>query len=149
MKNMFGFLLPVFLLLMTAVSCSKDKDTDDTPNEETAKATLQQSWTLVSVKAYGDRGFTYDSGYGYYSQGGETYEFRNNGKLYAVTSFGRDTADYQLLSNDTTMLIYQYANGVRPSIPDTLYIRTLTNTALILATMNPSGDWGKFTFKKD
>lgn len=147
MNSGFSSFLLVSLLLIMSASCSKE--TDENPDDEPTNTRVQQTWTLVSVKAYADRGLTQDSGFGYYSSGGETYEFRNNGKLYAVTSFGRDTADYQVLPDDSTMLVYQYVNGVRPSTADTIYIRTLTDVSLILATINPAKDWGKFTFKRD
>lgn len=137
----------VLFILFIFSACSKENSKRN-QTSLTTLSRLQNVWKLVSVKAYADRGFTIDSGLGFFSSGSDYYDFRKDGNLYGYVLGSLNITAYNLLADDSTILVYEIHNGVKSTNADSIYIRTITERSLILAARNDAGDWGKFSFKK-
>ncbi len=142
-------LTTICLCTLQLLSCSKSDPArrDPPPEPETLAEALQHTWTFESVKAYRDSSFSGDSLAVIFGNPNDFMHFSANGKLYTVLIGSIDSADY-ILHPDSTLLINQYYNSIPAAVPDTVSIRVLTNSQLILARRNEGGDWGKFTLRK-
>ena len=150
MKKNLILYLSATILLLAAISCKKDKDT------ATGDPKLRRIWQITSGTVYLDRGCTAPAGLALALLGVHTFEFRNNGKLYYKSPSTKDTSEYRVLANDTTLLLNAYQFGIRSSLTDTSYIRKLTDTELIFVSrFNPmrldpiyNNHWVLQVFKK-
>lgn len=142
----------ICLCSLQLLSCSKSDTARrdppvDPPESKTLAESLQHRWTFESLKVYRDSSCSGDSLAAIFGNPNDFMHFSPNGKLYSLLIASIDSADY-ILHPDSTLLINQYYNSIPATVPDTLSVRVLTNSQLILARRNEGGDWGKFTLKK-
>jgi hypothetical protein len=131
-------------------SCKKEQsDTNNTPSA-TPLSRLQNLWILDSVILYPNSNV-----YGNYLFAFKPFQdyvdFRKDGKVYSYGGspmVSYDTAAYELLSNNTTLLISVIKKGIAASKPDTAHIMKLTDHALMYRNRNPVGEHGRWVLKR-
>ena len=142
-----NFLL-ITAILLFHISCSKPPDPDPpTTTVTTTLSKLQNIWIFESLNVYPTTDLSGAPFPGLKGNGIWYFNFSSTGKLYTFMVGSFDTANY-VLRPDSVLLVNQYYSGVLSPKTDTVSIRMITTSSLVLANRNPAGDYGKFTFKK-
>jgi hypothetical protein len=149
-KSTFSYLILLSILYVLANSCSKNNDVSASGNTVPSAALhlLQNKWTLSSLKAYPSRDFSGSDYIGVNGNGTDYYDFRADGNIYVYALGVHDTAAYKFLSNDSTLLLYGFNEGVKATVPDTATVIKITADSLIWWHRNLAGDYAKFSFVK-
>ena len=77
--------------------------------------------------------------------------YRSNLKSFSLVMLSKlDPSAIKFVESrpDSVLLVNQSYSGVLSPKTDTVSIRIITTSSLVLANRNPAGDYGKFTFKK-
>jgi hypothetical protein len=102
-----------------------------TNDSHNSASLLQKKWELVSRNTDSVR---------YIGKPDDYYIFETDGKLFEVYNGKRDTFNYSF-DGLSTLLLYQYINGLRSSTPVNFHLDVLTNTQLVMsASASPTGN---------
>lgn len=132
------------------IACSKDQSATE-PVTQTPLNMLQKRWIIDSVMIYADSNVYGDYLFAFAPPVTQYEDFRTDGRVY---SYGGDpviyydTAVYQLLPDNVTLLAYPIEDGVVSPVADTGTIITLTENALMYRNKNSVGEHGRWVLKR-
>lgn len=137
-------------IAFAVISCSKDQSGNE-PVTPSTLSLLQKKWAIDSVMIYADSNVYGDYLFAFTPDVSQYEDFRTDGKVY---SYGGDpviyydTAAYQLLPDNKTIIAFPIENGVTSTVADTGTIITLTDNKLMYRNKNSVGEHGRWVLRR-
>jgi hypothetical protein len=125
--------LTILLSVVYMTNCKKESTVEYV---RPALQKLRNDWNVISVRIF------FPNGSNYLLINDYQYFRSDNLKITKTTLIQQtsyDTAKYNLLLDDSTILFYGINNGVTSNVADTGYIRTLNDTLLVYYFKNSNG----------
>ena len=122
MKTIIRVFLSVCFLSVFTLACKKNNNTSSKN-----LLLLQHKWMVVSVNGEALR---------YVGSSEDYYNFSTDNFLYTYVNKNYDTANYRLISDGRTLLLYHVVNKLKSNTPTTFNIIALANSQLILSNHN-------------
>ena len=113
-------ILIIILMIFFGTSCKKESTLPISPTLQL----IQNDWTVISVRIFFPNGSNY-------LLLNDNQHFRKDNlritKSGGIISSSLDTAKYNLLPDDSTLLFYQIRNGIQDNKGDTAFVKTITD----------------------